>query len=76
MLIKFLRDFRSAATGEQFYEAGAEADLARWREIVDEGAAEVVTITSRTGQVKEIEALPFEEDDAPVQRGRPRKAVR
>ena len=52
MLIRFLRDFRSAATGEQFYEAGDEADLDRGSEIVAEGAAEVVTIDSRRGQVE------------------------
>lgn len=51
MRIRFLRDFRSAATNEVFYEAGQEADLARGAEIVAEGAAEVVTIDARTGQV-------------------------
>ncbi len=51
MRIRFLRDFRSAATNEVFYEAGQEADLARGAEIVAEGAAEPVTIDARTGQV-------------------------
>lgn len=40
MLIRFLRDFRSAATGEQFYQAGEVADLERGAEVVAEGAAE------------------------------------
>lgn len=58
MLIRFLRDFRSAATGEEFYPAGAEADLDRGAEIVAEGAAEVVTIDSRLGQVDPAEPKP------------------
>ena len=66
MLIRFLRDFRSAATGENFYEAGAEIDLDRGAEVVAEGAAEIVTIDSRRGQ-----ALPFE-DDAPAAPRKPR----
>jgi hypothetical protein len=52
MLIRFLRDFRSAATDEQFYTAGQEVDLARGSEIIAEGAAEIVTIDSRRGQVE------------------------
>lgn len=62
MLIRFLRDFQSARTGEQFYRAGAVVDLPEGRAIVEEGAAEVVTITSRVGQARPAEA-----------RGRPRK---
>lgn len=57
MLIRFLRDFRSAATGENFYEAGAVVDLPRGAEIVAEGAAEAVEA----------------EEAAPKPRGRPRK---
>lgn len=71
MHIRFTKDFRSAATGESFYEAGTVVDLPRGGEIVAEGAAEVVTIDSRTGQAKpaEPEALPF--DDTPkTKRGR------
>lgn len=60
MQIRFLRDFRSAATGENFYEAGETADLDRGAEIVAEGAAEVVTIDSRRGQIKQDETLPFD----------------
>lgn len=55
MLIRFLRDFRSAATDEMFYEAGVEVDLPRAAELVAEGAAEYVTIDSRRGQVKDDE---------------------
>lgn len=58
MLIRFLRDFRSAATGENFYQAGDEADLERGAEIVAEGAAEPVE----------------SEDAQQPKRGRPRKA--
>ncbi len=65
MLIKFIRDFRSAATEENFYEAGQTADLARGAEIVAEGAAEIVTIDSRKGQ-----AQPKEDAPPPVKRGR------
>ena len=71
-LIRFLRDFRSAATDENFYAAGTVVDLPRAAEIVTEGAAEIVTIDSRRGQVKPAEEtqprvssddLPF--DDTP-----------
>lgn len=55
MLIRFLRDFQSARTGEQFYQAGAVADLPEGAAIVAEGAAEVVTIDSRRGQVRQEE---------------------
>lgn len=58
MLIRFLRDFQSARTGEQFYRAGAVADLPEGRAIVEEGAAEVVTIDSRQGQAKLKEEKP------------------
>lgn len=58
MLIRFLRDFRSAATGENFYEAGAVVELERGAEVVAEGAAEVVTIDSRLGQVDPAEPKP------------------
>lgn len=52
MLIRFLRDFRSAATGEIFYEAGQTADLERGAEIVAEGAAEAVPLVAREKQVE------------------------
>lgn len=58
MLVKFLRDFRSAATGENFYEAGQTADLERGAEVVAEGAAEIVTIDSRKGQAQPKDAAP------------------
>jgi hypothetical protein len=44
VIVRFLRDFRSAATGEVFYEAGAVADLPEGAAIVAEGAAEPVTV--------------------------------
>ncbi len=68
MLIRFTRDFRSAATGEQFYEAGQEADLPQGAQIVAEGAAEIVVIDSRRGQVKT-------EEEKPTPRGRPTKGA-
>lgn len=84
MFIRFLRDFRSAATNEEFYEAGQEVDLPDGALIVAEGAAEIVTIDSRRGQVepskgkeepKEPRVSSDEEtQDAPA-RGRPRKAT-
>lgn len=40
MLIRFTRDFRSAATREAFYAAGEVADLEDGAQIVAEGAAE------------------------------------
>lgn len=43
MLIQFTRDFRSAATNEEHYEAGAIVDLPLGQLIVDEGAAVVYT---------------------------------
>lgn len=52
MLIRFLRDFRSAATGERFYQAGDEADVERGAEVVAEGAAEVVVLEVRSGQAE------------------------
>lgn len=44
MLIRFTRDFRSAATREAFYEAGDVADLEDGAQIVAEGAAEAVVV--------------------------------
>ncbi len=74
MLIRFLKDFRSAATGENFYEAGAVVDLLQGSVIVAEGAAEIVTIDSRRGQAqpKEEEAPSRKEEKPvePVKRGR------
>lgn len=63
MLIRFLRDFRSAATNEEFYEAYSTADLERGAEIVAEGAAEKVELEVREGQV----------DPVTPKRGRPAK---
>lgn len=61
MLIRFLRDFRSAATGEQFYEKGQTADLPEGAAIVAEGAAEVVPLKAREKQVEPSEKeLPGE----------------
>jgi hypothetical protein len=44
MRIRFLRDFRSAATKEQFFQAGEVVDFAYLdvAQLVSEGAAEVV----------------------------------
>jgi hypothetical protein len=66
MLIKFIRDFQSAATGEQFYTKGQEADLPLGAQIVAEGAAEIVTIDARKGQAQPKEDVP----PTPVKRGR------
>lgn len=54
MLIRFVRDFRSADTNEEFYEAGTEVDLPNGAAIVAEGAAERVVIEVRTEQVDPI----------------------
>jgi len=66
MQIRFLRDFRSAATDEAFYEAGQVVDLLRGAEIVAEGAAEVVTVETRRGQ-----AEPSKGKEMPVVLARP-----
>ena len=50
MRVRFVRDFRSAATNETFYEKGAVVDLDRGAEVVSEGAAEVVPLVAREGQ--------------------------
>lgn len=39
MKIRFLRDFQSRHTHEQFYRAGEEADLDYGADIIAEGAA-------------------------------------
>lgn len=44
MLIRFLRDYRGALTGEQFYATGEEVDMPRGAEIVAEGAADPVHV--------------------------------
>ena len=54
MLIRFTRDFQSARTNEQFYRAGATADLEEYAALIAEGVAELVTIEARTGQVKPL----------------------
>lgn len=62
MLVRFIRDFRSAATREQFYEAGDVADLEDGAQIVAEGAAEAV--------VSEPAAPEDPEPEAPAARRR------
>lgn len=54
MRIRFLRDFRGRATGEQFYPKGAEADLEDGGAVIAEGAAEAV-----------VDEPPAEEEEAP-----------
>ena len=66
MRIRFLRDFRSAATGEEFYEAGQTVDLERGAEIVAEGAAECVPLVAREGQVE-----PKAQEQRPRQKVKP-----
>lgn len=46
MLIRFLRDYRGALTGENFFQAGEIVFVPRGAEIVKEGAAEPETITA------------------------------
>lgn len=76
MRVRFLRDFRSAATNETFYAKGAIADLDRGAEVVAEGAAEAVPLVAREGQAKPAEKeLPFEVK-APEPRRVPRKRGR
>jgi hypothetical protein len=65
MLVRFLRDFQSAATGETFYEAGQTADLIRGAEVVAEGAAVAVPLIAREGQ-----AQPKAPEAQPVKRGK------
>lgn len=72
MRVRFLRDFRSAATNEAFYEAGQVVDLDRGAEVVAEGAAELVPLVAREGQ-----AEPKPPVNPPVRRpAAPRKKVR
>lgn len=72
-MIRFLRDFQSRHTGENFYAAGSKAELGSEAEtaLIAEGAAERVTIDARAGQ-----AQPKGEPEPPAERGRTRKAVR
>lgn len=67
MRIRFLRDFRSAATLEEFYAKGTVADLDRGAEIVTEGAAEFVPLMAREGQ-----AQPKAAEQAPPRKPRRR----
>ena len=61
MRIRFLRDFRSAATDETFYEKGSVVDLDRGADVVAEGAAEMVPLVARERQVEpSATELPFE----------------
>lgn len=57
-MVRFLRDFQSRHTGERFFEAGAKAEFDSEAEhaLIVEGAAELVTIDSRVGQVKKEES--------------------
>lgn len=72
MVIRFLRDFRSAATNEVFYAAGQTADVDRAGEVVAEGAAVFVPIDARVGQVqpKAPEAKPTEKPQPIRPKGR------
>jgi len=76
MRVRFLRDFRSAATDEAFYTRGQVVDLERGAEIVAEGVAEAVPLVAREGQAKPTEKeLPFEVKP-PAPRVVPRKRGR
>ncbi len=52
-MIRFTRDFQSKHTGERHYLAGSKAELGSEAEsaLIAEGAAELVTIVAREGQV-------------------------
>jgi hypothetical protein len=52
MLIRFKVDFQSARTNEQFYRAGASADLPEGAALIKEGVAEFVPIDARVGQAQ------------------------
>jgi len=71
MLIRFLRDFRSAATLEEFYAKGQVADLDRGAEIVAEGAAEAVPLVAREGQATPKVPKVDEAPEPPTTRRRP-----
>jgi hypothetical protein len=71
MRIRFLRDYRGTHTDEEFYLAGAEADLPTGQAIVDEGAAEIAVIVERRGQV--TPAAPILPPSAPPSHVRGRK---
>jgi len=73
MLIRFLRDFRSKHTGENFYEAGTTADLEseHAQPLIAEGAAEFVPVVVREGQ-----AQPKAPEAKPLARPLPRKRGR
>lgn len=71
MRVRFLRDFRSAATNEEFYTKGQIADLDRGAEIVAEGAAEAVPLIAREGQVTPKEEPKPDEPPKPTTRRRP-----
>lgn len=70
-MIRFLRDFRSQHTGENFYEAGQSAEFGpdAERALIAEGAAEFVPITPRAGQVDPT-AEPEPVSEQRVVRGR------
>jgi hypothetical protein len=65
MLVRFTKDFQSARTDEQFYRAGATADLAQGPALIAEGVAEFVPIDARIGQ-----AQPKPPTLKPVARGK------
>lgn len=69
MLVRFVKDFQSARTHEQFYPAGAQAELAEGAALIAEGVAELVTIDARPGQ-----AQPKAPETPPVRRQRGQRA--
>ncbi len=74
MLVRFLRDFRSAATNEEFYAKGQTVDLDRGAEVIAEGAAEFVPVVVRAGQAepKAPSAAPVVRSAQPLPRRRGR----
>lgn len=68
MLIRFLRDYRGALTGENFFLAGEVVDIERGDLIVAEGAAE----PAEPPALDEV-GLPFDAPTEPA-RGRGRRA--
>jgi hypothetical protein len=86
MLLRFLVDFRSMHTGENFYAAGAKADFdsEHARALIAEGVAEAVPLAVREGQAVSAEAQSAERKApealpapaAPTPPTPPRKPVR
>ena len=76
-MVRFVRDFRSQYTGENFFASGQTAEFAAdaERALIAEGAAVLVPIQAREGQVdptaaKEPEPAPPESPEPRVLRGR------